>query len=331
MLLSGSVLSLGSSMSIISKNAEAKISFDTTQPQFNSAELLSDNLILTFNEFKLNYKYIKEVDTDIKIDLYIIVDGESYRAKRIPVSIQSESGTLDIAPLTVNIGKENNGISLSSADTITMRLQIKHPNIDTMTKLKPLVTPSATQTETFDNGTISFDNVDTWSEWTGDTGLVSTTSTNKISGSHSLTVSQPQDMRVIASFTSRPRRLTYKSYYEWNNSGFGDSSRDTFEDGSGNRIFSFQHLPPLDNTVDNEIVANNKSNILIDGVDNKKVRDYVVEFDWDNEQVFVSVDGNSGTFPFVSSPQDTGFKFEFRGEADGWDFVRRYDDIKFEY
>lgn len=180
-------------------------------------------------------------------------------------------------------------------------------------------------------GTVAFNNISNWVDWTGDTGYLTTTGTNSITGNYSLEVSQAQDMSAVANFSGRPSRITYKSYYEWSSDGYGDSSRDSFEDGQGNRIFSFQHLPPFDSVIDNEIVANNKDNILIDGVSNGVVRDYEVNFDWQNEEVFVSVDGNSGNFSFVNSPADTDFRFQFTADADRWDFLRRYDDIKFEY
>lgn len=125
------------------------------------------------------------------------------------------------------------------------------------------------------------------------------------------------------------------------NFGLENQSKFTTADiSSDNLIVTFSNISlDYDNfkTLNKDIkiqvyaIVNNKDNILIDGVSNGVIRDYEIDFDWQNEEVFVSVDGNSGTFSFVNSPTDTDFQFEFTADADRWDFLRRYDDIKFEY
>lgn len=193
---------------------------------------------------------------------------------------------------------------------------------------------TTTNTETWENGTVAWDNFGSFSSWTGDTGRLSTT-TNSLSGTYSLEVDQSSDMTASANFTKYPTEINYTLQHNiTSTSTLGDSAQERFEDGNGNRISQVKMTHQADGYQNNttffdangeHVISSNRSDGSIWNIN------YVL--DWGAETFDLTVDGPNGTSSFTDRPfsqsTSTGeFKIEFYADADGWSFLRRYDDWK---
>lgn len=188
------------------------------------------------------------------------------------------------------------------------------------------ITVSQSDFEGFEDGTTEFAEIAEWVDWTGDTDLIGTT-TDAITGNYSLSVDQSTSMTAQAAFSKSPTRIKYESYWEWSSGGWGDSSNDQFLDGNGNRIVRVQYRQQGD---DIRVVTGEGGTTYVTNPSNGITRTVELWIDWDAETVTVEIDGNRVVTDeaFVSTASAGEFIWQFRADADRWEFYRKYDDVE---
>lgn len=121
-------LSLSALKYIGSKKA-LSVSFDNfnTSGRFKPRNIESDNLITTFNNIQILSKNLDSTK-NITLSFRVLIDGSEYKIKEHSIRLNSESDTITIGSLSVNLGNSS-GPSIADASSIYAGIVISHPDV----------------------------------------------------------------------------------------------------------------------------------------------------------------------------------------------------------